>query len=181
MKKIVTLIGLLLVLCSFKGDVNVNPEFLGKWRCVIVTPEKKIMEYVIIITAHDKPNKFNVYRRSDPEGKPFWIGKMEDETHFAAKNHENVSSTITAVHKINGYWDNHKLYLTDDVEQTTYAGNSRKIGNSILKRVYLKWDDENKKYIDFPNLSKVQPTGGENQNISSYKYNNGGAPNKIVH
>lgn len=154
MKNLVLALGVVFCLCSFKGDVLVNPEFFGTWRSVKKDKkdETKIHTYTFTFKQNAKSNKIEIYRKSDPDGKPFVIVKMEDATHFKGHSSEKVDDNQTKEYEITGYYENKGFIIKNHTVVDIYsAGQTHK---KAYDHVYLvrKFDNEKNSYIDFPDL-----------------------------
>lgn len=127
------------------------------------------MEYIIYIKQNSKSNKFDVYRKQDADGKPFYTATMLDATHFKAKNDENPSASEEITHKIAGYWDGDRLLVDDHVEKSIV--NNRAHSTTIYdnKRVYLRWNEETKQFSDSLSHGAMQVTGGSNNKEGTTK------------
>jgi hypothetical protein len=162
MKKIL-FAALLFVLCTaFKGDVSVNPAYLGTWRCVMLGSDDKIIEYVLYIKPNSKPNKFEAYRKKDADGHPFFTATMLDETHFKASKREDPSASEEIQHKITGYWDGNRLFFDDHIEKSIVNNTAHSTSIFDHKHTYLRWNEETRVFTDSVQHGAMQITGGKN-------------------
>ena len=162
MKNIITLFALLIVLCSFKGDIPVNPEFFGTWRCVKTIKDKpgKVMVYDWTFKQNSKSNKIDIYKKSDPDGKPSYVVKMQDPTHFKGTGYEDVDANVSVDHELTGYFDDNKFIISDHYVKSIISQGVRSKRAGDWKYEFRKFDPTTKFFIAFPKLKATEAFDG---------------------
>jgi hypothetical protein len=158
MKKIIPIVASFLLLCSFKGDVPVNPEFFGLWRCVkpIKDQPTKSMVYDWDFRQNAKSNKIDVYRKKDPDGQPFITVKMLDATHFEGKTVEKIDDNQSIDHKITGYYEENKFIILDHLITSIYNGSVTNKKAHDWKYEFRKFSKAKNEYPAFPDLRPTE-------------------------